>query len=263
MAAAATLALLSLLAGLLAGCASSEIDPGPAYHSDYAREQRWADEIVPSLLAGEAVSLRTERPNHAFLAIYTEAKRPRGAAILVHGMGVNPDYGVIGSLRTQLADSGYTTLSIQMPLLDAQASSERYPALFPEAAWRIGAAVKWLQEKRYRHIVLVSHSMGTRMANYYIGLHPDAPLAAWVALSVSTGEFEPGTPGRVPIFDIYAENDFPVVLKGVPARARVLSTAPGSEQAMVYGTDHYFNRKEKELGSLIELMLDERKHARR
>ena len=98
--------------------------------------------------------------------------------------------------------------------------------------------------------------MGARMANHYLGLHPDAPVAAWIALGISSGEFEPGTAGRVPIFDIYAEHDFPAVMQGAAARAEVLSHVHGSRQAMVYGTDHYFTRKEKELGTLIQFLLE-------
>jgi dienelactone hydrolase len=251
--------LACLLLGLLLGCAPARVDT-PGLHSDDAREQRWADEIVPALVVGDAVWLQPPGPQKKFLGIFTEArggaKRARGAIVLAHGLGVNPDYGVIGSLRTTLADAGYTTLSIQMPVLAASEPADRYPGLFSEAADRIGAAVAWLQAKKYRRIVLVSHSMGARMANHYLGRNPDAPLAAWVALGISSGEFEPGTAGGVPIFDIYAENDLPAVLAGVPARAKVLARVPGSRQAMVYGADHYFTRKEKELGTLIEMLLE-------
>jgi dienelactone hydrolase len=246
------------LAGVILGCAPARFD-GPALRSDDAREQRWADEIVPALVVGDAVWLQVPGSGRKFLAIFTEPKpdpkRARGAIVLVHGLGVNPDYGVIGSLRTRLADAGYTTLSIQMPVLAAGEPAERYPGLFPEGAERIGAAVSWLQAKKYRRIVLVSHSMGARMANHYLGRNPGAPIAAWFALGISSGEFEPGTAGRVPIFDIYAENDLPAVLAGAPERAKVLAHVPGSRQAMVYDSDHYFTRREKQLATLIELLL--------
>src|SRR2546430_14428641 len=80
--------------------------------SDYAREKRWADEIVPQIVSGEPVWLEAPR-TEKFLGIYTEVKNSKGAIILAHGLGVHPDYGVIGELRTRLADAGYTTLSIQ------------------------------------------------------------------------------------------------------------------------------------------------------
>jgi dienelactone hydrolase len=244
-----------LLACIALGCAPARVD-GPGLRSDDARERRWAEEILPTLFVGDPVWLEAPGAGRRFLAIFTEPRKPRGAIVLVHGLGVNPDYGVIGSLRTQLSDAGYTTLSIQMPVLAAGEPAERYPGLFAEGAERIGAAVSWLQAKKYRRIVLVSHSMGARMANHYLGRNPGAPIAAWVALGISSGEFEPGTAGRIPIFDIYAEHDLPPVMAGAPERAKVLARVHGSRQAMVYGTDHYYARKEKQLATLIELLLE-------
>jgi len=58
--------------------------------SDYAREKRWADEIVPQLVSGEPVWLEAPR-TEKFLGIYTEAKNAKGAIILAHGLGVHPD----------------------------------------------------------------------------------------------------------------------------------------------------------------------------
>src|SRR3954471_13134700 len=92
-----------LLACMVLGCASTRFD-ALVLRSDDARERRWAEEIVPTLLVGDAVWLQAPGAGRKFLAILTEPKKPRGAIVLVHGLGVNPDYGVIGSLRTQLAD---------------------------------------------------------------------------------------------------------------------------------------------------------------
>ncbi len=225
-----------------------------AQHSDYAREQRWADEVVPALVVGEAVSLRAGK--RRFLGLYTEAKLAKGAAVIAHGVGVHPDYGLIGSLRARLADSGYSTLSIQMPILAAGAQAERYAALFPEAGTRLTAAFLFLQGKGYRKIALVSHSMGSRMANHWLATIPNAPLSAWVAVSISSGNFEELGPVKFPVFDVYAEHDLDVVLSNVTSRARILRKTRGSKQAMIFGTDHFFSGKEKELASLIKLLLD-------
>jgi hypothetical protein len=116
---------LMLLAAL---CAPALAQQQP---SDYAREKRWADEIVPAIVVGEPVWLDAPR-TQKFLGIYTEAKGAKTAIILAHGLGVNPDYGLIGELRVRLAEAGYTTLSIQMPILAADAPAARYPTLFWE-----------------------------------------------------------------------------------------------------------------------------------
>jgi len=223
--------------------------------SNYAREKRWAEEIVPALVIGEAVWLEAPR-TEKFLGIHTEVKNAKGAIILAHGLGVHPDHGLIGELRTRLADAGYTTLSIQMPILAADAPAARYPVLFWEADARFAAAVSFLWRKNHRRVVLVSHSMGSRMANHYIAAHSRVPLSGWVSLSIANGEFTGLKRMSFPVFDVYAERDFDVVLQGTQKRAAVLKRTRGSSQAMVFGTDHYFAKKEKELVSLIRLLLE-------
>jgi len=223
--------------------------------SDYAREKRWADQIVPTLVTGEAVWLEAPR-TEKYLALYTEAKDAKGAIILAHGMGVHPDYGVIGELRTQLAGAGYTTLSVQMPILAADANPARYPVLFWEADARFAGALTYLRRKHYDRIWLVSHSMGSRMANHYVSAHPQVPLAGWISLSISSGELGPFKKIKFPVYDVYAENDLDAVLKGAPRRAATLKGMKGSSQAMIYATDHFFTKKEKDLVSLIRLLLE-------
>jgi len=223
--------------------------------SDYAREKRWADQIVPTLVSGEAVWLEAPR-TEKFLGIYAEAPNAKGAIILAHGLGVHPDYGVIGELRTKLADAGYTTLSVQMPILSADAPAARYPVLFWEADARFAGALTYLRRKHYDRIWLVSHSMGSRMANHYISAHPQVPLAGWISLSISSGDMGPFKKIRFPVYDVYGENDLDAVLKGAPRRAATLKGLKGSSQTMVYGADHYFAKKEKNLVSLIRLLLE-------
>jgi pimeloyl-ACP methyl ester carboxylesterase len=223
--------------------------------SDYAREKRWADQIVPTLVTGEAVWLEAPR-TEKFLGIVTEAPNPKGAIILAHGLGVHPDWGVIGELRTRLAEAGYTTLSVQMPILAADANPARYPVLFWEADARFAGALTYLRRKHYDRIWLVSHSMGSRMANHYVSAHPQVPLAGWISLSISSGEIGPFKKIKFPVYDVYAENDLDAVLKGAEKRAATLKRLKGSSQTMVFGTDHFFAKKEKDLVSLIRLLLE-------
>lgn len=66
--------------------------PLSASASDTAKEARRAEQIVDSLLDGDAVWLG-DGTGHEFLGIYTEAELNTGrAVILVHGIGVHPDW---------------------------------------------------------------------------------------------------------------------------------------------------------------------------
>lgn len=242
----------SLVLAALAGCAPAprvaEVVP------DYAREQRWADEIVPGLVVGEALRLEAAG-GRKFLGILTAAKRLRGAVILVHGAGVHPDWGVIGALRALLADRGYTTLSIQMPVLAAGADPGAYSRIFAEADARIAAAVAYLRARKAGRLAIVSHSMGARMAQDFVRRHADAPLAAWAPLAISSGRFEGIGSLKFPVFDVYAEKDLEQVKSGAADRAAVLKGIRDSRQAMVYGADHFFAKKEKELADLLDTLL--------
>jgi hypothetical protein len=94
------------------------------------------------------------------------------------------------------------------------------------------------------------------MANHYISAHPQVPLAGWISLSISSGDIGPLKRIRFPVYDVYAEKDLEPVLTGASRRAAALKTVRGSSQTMVFGTDHYFAKKEKDLVSLIRLLLE-------
>jgi alpha/beta superfamily hydrolase len=239
-------AVAALALFVIAGCAS--VAP------DYAREQRLADQIVPSIVVGEATQLLSIS-GHRFLGIITPVAKPRAGVLLVHSMGVHPDFGVTGELRAMLADRGYTTLSIQMPVLASDAAADDYPALFPEAGERIAAGLAHLRARGLQKVAIVAHSMGARMVNDFIAHRPEVPLIAWVSLTIANGQLGSLSGVRFPVFDIYAEKDFDVVMKGARARAAVLRGIKGSKQAMVFGTDHYFTRKEREVASLVDQLL--------
>src|SRR3990172_7263439 len=206
---------------------------------DYARERRWADEVTQGLVVGDAVFL-AQKSGHKFLAIYTAGAPASAAVITVHGLGVHPDWALIGALRTGLSDHGYATLSVQMPVLAADAKADTYPPLFPDAADRLHAAVAFLKAKGHRKIAIASHSLGARMSNLFLAGTPDHGVAAWISIGIVPSEFAEPDKLRLPVLDIYGALDFPNVLQQAEARAAVLKTLKGSAQIEVAGADHYF-----------------------
>jgi pimeloyl-ACP methyl ester carboxylesterase len=208
-------------------------------------------------VVGDAIYLAQKQAGHKFLAIYTEAPNARAAVIVVHGMGVHPDWALIGALRSGLAEVGYSTLSVQMPVRAATGLGEEYPGLFPDAAGRLQAAVEFLKSKGYGKIALVAHSMGARMSNYFLARSP-AGIDAWVAIGISNGDYTNVSQLNVPILDIYGERDFPQVLQKAAARETVLRRLKGSAQIEVAGADHYFAGKEDELVKQVRQFLDRR-----
>ena len=235
--------VLGLAAGLLALFSLTALAKPVA---DYAREKKWADEIVPGLVVGDPVYLQTPRGHHKFLTLFIPADTGK-AAIVVHGMGIHPDWGMVGTLRTELADRGFATLSVQMPILAADARSEAYPPTFPEAAERIAEAVAFLKAKGYKEIAIVSHSMGSRMSRAYMTGRPDPAVKSWASLGISVDDYQAV---KLPILDLYGDNDLPQVLANAGKRKQSLA-AKGSRQVTIARADHFFTGHESEMVAAV------------
>ena len=225
----------------------------PVLGADYAREQRWAQEIEPSIMVGEPLYLTAKR--HRFLCLFTQVRSSKTAVIVVHGMGVHPDWDLIHVLRTRLVEGGYTTLALQMPVLQKDAGPDDYEPLLPEATERLAVATAFLASKGYEKIAIVAHSMGARMTNVFLVRAPPARIAAWVAIAMP-GEFRNPEALKLPIFDVYAENDFTIVLEGVAARAAVIKRVPGARQIRVSEANHFFEGSEDGLLRHVQSYLD-------
>ena len=222
--------------------------------SDYDREKRWADQIVPGLMVGEAVWL--EQPNgHKFLTLYTEAQKPRGAIVLAHGRGWSPDYELYGILRTKLAEQGYTTLAIQLPVLGGGAKIGDYMATYPDAIERFQIAGKYLSDKGYKNIAIVSHSLGATMANQYLITVDKTPVKAWVFVGIING-LEEMFRIKIPVMDVFGGKDWEITQVGAYERKKQIDKVPGSEQVVVPNALHFFEGREDELVSIITGFLD-------
>ena len=240
-----------MLAAAAIACASVALA-----EPDYEREKRWVSEVVPYLVVGDPVYLE-QKNGHRFLGVYTEVAGARMGLVVVHGVGVHPDHGIVGMLRRRLADHGYATLSVQMPVLAAAAKSEAYAALFPEAAERVQLAVDFLRGRGYRRTGIVSHSLGTRMSHGYLIGNPEA-VSAWAALGAGTGPGPTLTYDgiRVPVLDLYGANELPAVLAGAAARRASLRTNAESRQVVIADTDHFFAGREEDMVAAIRAFLD-------
>ena len=221
--------------------------------ADYIRESRWAQEVTAGLVVGDAVYLATPlRPR--VLALLTEPEGAgKGGVVIVHGLGLHPDWGLIGGLRTGLADAGYTTLSVQMPVLAADAPRSGYPATFAEAGDRIVAAIGFLKARGVVRIAVVAHSLGAVMADAYLARGDAIAPDAFVPIGMPAGFT---VPPRLPVLDIVAGNDLPEVKAAAPGR-RTLAGGDACRRALVVaGSDHFFRRGEKELVAAVAAFLE-------
>lgn len=221
---------------------------------DYEREKRWAEQTVPGIFVGE-VGWLEQKNGHRFLALYTGAAQPRGAVIVAHGRGWSPDFELYGQLRTKIADAGYTTLSIQLPVLPSTAILGKYVPLYPDARERIQLAVDFLKAKGFRRIGIVSHSLGATMANQYLIRTDDDSVRSWVMVSIVQGLQEMFRI-HIPVLDVFGADDWNVTRWGAPERLKQIAKVPGSAQVEVPGAKHFFEGQEDELVRIAVAFLD-------
>ena len=225
-----------------------------SHSQDYEKERRWADDILPTLLVGKAEWLQ-QKNGHRFLSLYTEAKAAKGAVIIAHGRGWSPDFELYGTLRTRLAEEGYTTLSIQLPVLPSTAILGLYVPLYPDARERFQLAVDFLKSKGYKNIGIVSHRLGATMANQYLIRTDDTTIKSWVFVGILQG-LEEMYRIKIPVLDVFGSNDWTVTMWGAPEREKQILANPASAQVMVPNATHFFERREEELVRIVTAFLD-------
>ncbi len=244
--------IFSLLTGLSTVYAASPT-------SNIAKEKRWAEQIKENLIDGKLVWLKAKNQKEKFLGIDMKetARQAEGGAILLHGMGGHPDWpDVIFPLRTQLPEYGWTTLSIQMPILDNDASLADYAPLFSLVAGRINAAIALLKSKGINNIVIIGHSLGATMGAYYLSQHSKSDVRAFVGIGMSMNKHyksmdTPTSLARItiPVLDLYGEEDLFGVLHSVKRRANAAIQAGNKNYypLQIVGADHFFQDQDEEL----------------
>ena len=236
-----------LIAGLLFFATSAQAQ-------DYERESRWAEQTLAALVVGDPVQIE-QKNGHRFLALYTRAAKERGAIIIAHGRGWSPDYDLYGDLRTQLAAAGYSTLSIQMPVLASTAKIGDYLPTFPDADERLALAIGWLRARGASKVAIVSHSLGATMANHYLIHSPNPGVDAWVFLSIING-LEDMNRIKIPVLDVFGSQDWDVTRFGADERKAQIAQIAGSQQVIVPGGQHFYEGKREVLTTLIVAFLD-------
>ncbi len=250
-------ALALLLTCMLATCS--------AFASDYAREARFAQEVQAQLVVGNAVQIphTGQSAYRPFLGLFAETAQTKAntqlpAIVLAHGVGTHPDDGLTGELRKLLHEMGYTTLAIQMPIGSKEAAIDDYfPKLFPEAGARLQAAAQFLAQRGYAKTVLVSHTMGSWMANVYFDqTYASTPYKAWVCISLTGGYSFATRSYPFPVLDLYGENDIKVTVSSAWRRAGLLKlAASGSQQVMIAGADEQWRGKQAAAAQAIDQFL--------
>lgn len=235
-----------------------------AAEPDYEREARLASQIVDMILDGAPLWLEAEQ--RKFLGIYTEADGADTAVVILHGRGFHPDWAdAINPLRVGLVERGYATLSLQMPVLEKEASYYDYVPIFGFAHARIESGIRYLRERGYRRVVLLAHSCGVHMAMDWIARAGDDSIDAFIGLGMGATDY--GQPMRQPyplaqmqvaVLDLYGTEEFPAVIRAAPERRAMIAAAGQvqSSQQVLAAANHYFTNRGDALVDAVADWLD-------
>ncbi|OOZ37619.1 DUF3530 family protein [Solemya velesiana gill symbiont] len=226
--------------------------------SDLVREHLIASEIEDSIAGGNPIRLKTG--DTTFLAIHSEvdAGARRGGVILLHDREAHPDWRyVISPLRMELPESGWETLSIQLPVAAKDAPPWLYRELIPESFPRIKFAVEYFKQRKITDLVLLGHGLGARAGAEFLGAGVPGEIKAFVAVGLpaqgAPNTLEALKKINIPILDLYGSRDIDSVLESTVDRVEAAREGGNSHyrQREVVGADHFFTGRERHLVGTI------------
>lgn len=232
---------------------------------DYAREDRMISEIEEAVMDGDVEYLPLSNDKEVF-SIYMEAdtENPKGGVIVLHSRGYHANWeSTIKPLRIGLADKGWHTLSVQMPVLDKQATYYDYVPIFPYAHERIDAAIEFYEQRGIDNVILIAHGCGAHMAMSYFDKYGDDKIKAYVGVGMGATDYKQKVIKRMPldimlkpVLDVYGEKDFSGVKRSAEERKWLMSLANNnqSDQKVMANADHYY--KEEDTTNDLVLTID-------
>ncbi len=216
---------------------------GPAAALDLAGERDWARDVARTASGADLIWLRAD--GVPFPALWRpEAKRPpQGAALILPERGTHPDWPqVIAPLRRGLAARGWATLALALP------DTPPWTQALDQAHTRLAAALDHLAGRGITNVALIGYGWGALVAADFVARReePDPVRAVALVSLLSPAPTELDAPAllarlTLPVLDLFAAKDLPVVLAEAPrrrtmaARARPDGEAPPSPSPRARG----------------------------
>lgn len=222
---------------------------------DFERENRMVGEIEEAVMDGDVEYLPLSDDKEVF-SIYMEAEteNAKGGVIVLHSRGYHANWdSVVKPLRVGLAGKGWHSLSVQMPVLDKQATYYDYVPIFPYAHERIEAAIDFYKQRGVDNIILIAHGCGAHMSMSYFDKYGDDKINAYVGVGMGATDYKQKVIKRMPldsmlkpVLDVYGEKDFPGVRRSAEDRKWLMDIANNkqSAQKVIKKADHYYQEKE-------------------
>jgi len=176
--------------------------------------------VVARLKANSAAAEQVELDvaGKKVLALLRKETRGRteGGLILLHDAGAHADWEhVVGVLRRELTEFGWTTLSLQLPVPAPGMPPAAYGTLTEQCQQRAAAAIGHLKGQGVRNIVVLGHGLGALCATNFAATQKDPALRGLILIGMEGyTTLEPPQDSTallaqvsVPIYDLYGYGD--------------------------------------------------------
>jgi dienelactone hydrolase len=222
---------------------------------DRERELQVSEKLEEELKDGEIMWLDANGEKFQAILKKHTSDLTIGAAIILHGMSAHADWPqTISPIRRALPEYGWTTLSIQLPVIAAENQIEDYGKTLDRSVERIEAAINALHELKFRNIVAIGHSFGAVSALSYFAKADGRRIVALVAIGLQDYAFvKPPIDifgliekSNIPFLDIYGSRDYKKATDQAADR-RLAAKKGGNRdyiQVEIEGADHYFTKLE-------------------
>ena len=149
------------------------------------RESEISQQLEAVLMTGEALWLG--EAEQRFLALFEESTEDNiyGAVILLHDLGGNADLPqLISAMRKTLPKKGWHTLSLQLPIVNADEEKNVYLERLEVIQQRITAGITVLQQKNITEIAIIGHGLGAAAGLLYVSNNQQSPIKSIVGISI-------------------------------------------------------------------------------
>lgn len=202
---------------------------------------------------------------------YTPAEKARGTVVILHGCDYQPKVqnSIVQTLHNNLPQTGWNTLSFQLPALSSSSNYQDLNRVMSDAAVAIEAniAIAIAKEKSQTPVVLLAHGCGSHMALAWMEVKGNDKIDAYIG--IGTGMMntsikdiqhlsKPLEAMKFPQLDVFGSADNDAVLKTAPQRLGHINRAanPASRQKSIADADHNMTGKTELLSKIITTWLN-------
>ena len=231
------------------------------YIPDKSRESMIYKQSLNEIFDGKHLYVDYKYGKYSMLEVYDEEHNT--AVLFLHGRGLSPnEQNLAYPVRVTLSNL-YNTYSLQLPVLKKQSTYSEYTKIFYDSDERILSALEHIYKKNNK-VIIIAHSCGVHMLMSFIqNKNLTNNISSLVLIgsgAVDKGEKliykYPYGKIKVPILDLFGENDFNLVLKNANKRKQLIEeTSAKSQQIKIKSSDHYHTDNSERVITLVKKWL--------